>query len=267
MLLRTEGIVFKSFPLGEADLILTVLSHDGGFLRAFAKSPRTTKSRFGSALEPLSHIRISLMGKEHADLPRLTQADIIHSYQKLREQFDCFLRISELLEITMSLFGEKEHHEGLFQLLVDTLNYIEAEKGSDSLRRFLFYKVRVLEKAGLSPRLQGCARCGVSVGTFYFSEGSVICGKCKDTIADDTRTSGARLISIGAVNLYETIRTWSWDKLNRIMPNDKLIFELDSFLNLHIKYRIERGLKTRDFMYKTKTLATCFVNSDKKGIV
>ncbi|QWR78255.1 DNA repair protein RecO [Candidatus Magnetomonas plexicatena] len=261
MLLRTEGIVFKSFPLGEADLILTVLSCDGGFLRAFAKSPRTTKSRFGSALEPLSHLRISLMGKEHADLPRLTQADIIHSYQKLREQFDCFLRISELLEITLSLFGEKEHHEGLFELLVDTLNAIETEKENVALRRFLFYKVRVLEKAGLSPRLHGCVRCGVSVGTFYFSEGAVICGKCKDKTTDETRSASARLISMGAVNLYETIRTWSWDKLNRIMPNDRLIFELDTFLNLHIKYRTERGLKTRDFMYKTKALTSSFANA------
>ncbi|MEO5357403.1 MAG: DNA repair protein RecO [Nitrospirae bacterium YQR-1] len=252
MLLRTEGIVFKSFPLGEADLILTILSAEEGFVRAFAKSPRTTKSRFGSALEPLSHIKISLMGREHAQLPHLTQADIIRPYQKLREQFDCFVRICEILEITMSLFGEKEHHDGLFELLVDTLNHIESQE-SDSMRRCLFYKIKVLEKAGLSPRLNGCARCGVSAGAFYFSEGSVICGNCKDKTTDETRSTGSRLISMGAVSLYETIASWSLDKLHRIKPNDKLIFELEVFLNLHIKYRTERGLKTRDFMYKTSS--------------
>jgi DNA repair protein RecO (recombination protein O) len=47
MLHRTEGIVLKTTPFGEADLIVTYLTRDCGILKTFAKSPRKIKSRFG----------------------------------------------------------------------------------------------------------------------------------------------------------------------------------------------------------------------------
>ena len=50
MLHRTEGIVLKNFPYGEADLFVTYLTPDMGIIKTFAKSPRKTKSRFGSSL-------------------------------------------------------------------------------------------------------------------------------------------------------------------------------------------------------------------------
>ena len=55
MLQRTEGIVLKTNPFGEADLIVTYLTRDYGILKTFAKSPRKIKSRFGSSLEPLTY--------------------------------------------------------------------------------------------------------------------------------------------------------------------------------------------------------------------
>ena len=48
MLRRTEGIVLRTFPFGEADLIVTFLTADFGLIKVFAKSPRKIKSRFGS---------------------------------------------------------------------------------------------------------------------------------------------------------------------------------------------------------------------------
>ena len=66
MLKRTEGIVLRTFPFGEADLIVTHLTPDLGIIKSFAKSSRKTRSRFGSSLEPLTRSRISLFGKEDA---------------------------------------------------------------------------------------------------------------------------------------------------------------------------------------------------------
>ena len=73
---RTEGIVLKSMAYGEADVIVTYLTADLGIRKGFAKSARKIKSRFGGSLEPFTHSRITLLGKEDASLPRLTQSDI-----------------------------------------------------------------------------------------------------------------------------------------------------------------------------------------------
>lgn len=100
---RTEGIVLRTQKYGEADLIVTYLTSDRGIVRAFAKSPRKTKSRFGSSLEPLTHARISLWGKEQSSMPRLTQSDIINSFYRIRDDYDDFVSVSRLIEIITAL--------------------------------------------------------------------------------------------------------------------------------------------------------------------
>ena len=49
---KTEGIVLKQMPLGEADRILTLYTTDQGKLRAVARGVRRPKSRLAGHLEP-----------------------------------------------------------------------------------------------------------------------------------------------------------------------------------------------------------------------
>src|SRR4030042_2109208 len=107
MLKRTEGIVLRTIPFGEADLIVTYLTPDFGIIKLFAKSPRKIKSRFGSSLEPLTESRMSFLGKEDAALPRLTQSDIVHPFRLLRDNLRCFLMLSEIIELTISFIPER----------------------------------------------------------------------------------------------------------------------------------------------------------------
>ncbi len=84
----------------KADLLVTYLTPDLGVRKAFAKSARKVKSRFGSSLEPLTHSRITFLGKEDAELPRLTQSDILRPHQGLREGLACFAMASEMVDFT-----------------------------------------------------------------------------------------------------------------------------------------------------------------------
>ncbi len=259
MLYRTEGIILKSFPYGESDLIVTILTSERGVTNAFAKSPRKIKSRFGSALEPFSYDRISLWGREDKELPRLTQADIIHPFQVLRNNINIFMKVLELIEITLNLIPVREPNREVFFLLLDTMKKLENEGISN--RRYLFYKIRLLGLAGLSPRLKGCSRCERRSNSFYLHEGTIICEDCTGTLGVQVAEGGksyhgsgkytfkSRIsISQGALNLYEKIRTWEWSKLNRIVPSQNLIDELEEVINLHVQYRTDRGVKTRDFI-------------------
>ncbi|KWT84008.1 DNA repair protein RecO [Candidatus Magnetominusculus xianensis] len=249
MRFSAEGIVFKGLPLGEADMIMTIFTRQKGFVRAFAKSPRKTKSRFGSALEPFSYIRLSLWGKENAELPRLIQADIVHPFQKLREELKCFLRVSEIFEMTFMLIPEHVRQERLFDILLDTLRM--QEQDCMNPKAILCYKIKMLAAAGFMPRLNGCARCAGTGRRFYFREGSILCDNCS---GNGNPISGFEL-SPGAIKLFETLRLWDWSKLNRVVPSDGLARELGMLLDLHIRYRLEKGLKTRDFIENIKTKA------------
>src|SRR3990172_3174884 len=166
MLHRTEAIVLKTVPFSEADLIVTFLSLDWGVLKTFAKSPRKVTSRFGSSLEPLTYSKISFWGKEDADLPRLTQSDIIKPFQSIRERFESFLRVTELIELTLNLLPEREPNGEVFRLLRGTLDTIDGDLGGASERQgnllerlAVCYKVKLLDLMGYGPSLDGGARC------------------------------------------------------------------------------------------------------------
>src|SRR5271157_3672479 len=126
MLKRTYGIVLKSSVFGEADLIVTYLTPHYGLLKAFAKSPRKVKSRFGSSLEPLTYARISFFGKEEASLPRLTQSDIIRPFHSLRGDFNRLLNVSEILELCLNFLPEREPAPEIFKLLLHMMTTLES---------------------------------------------------------------------------------------------------------------------------------------------
>ena len=62
--IRTEGFVLRSYPLGEADKIVTFFSRDEGKVRAVARSARKSRRRFGSSLELWSRVSLHIFEKE-----------------------------------------------------------------------------------------------------------------------------------------------------------------------------------------------------------
>ncbi len=245
MLHRTEGIVLKSFPYADTDLIVTIFTFDNGIIKVFAKSPLKIKSRFGSALEPFSYNRISFWGKEDSDLPRLTQADIIYPFQKLRDGIECFLKVTEIFETTISLLPEREVNKELFYLLLNTMKTLENEYIIS--RRCLFYKIKLLSISGFAPQFQDCEVCNSRAENPYIHNGSIICKTCT------SGESEGLYISRGAISLYEKIRQWRWNKLDRIFPSQNLIDELDNMINQFIQSKIDRDIKTRKFINSIKS--------------
>lgn len=236
MLHRTEGIVLKSLPFAEADLIVTILTLDYGLIKVFAKSPRKTGSRFGSSLEPLTYSRIAFWGKENKDLPRLTQSDIIKNFQSLREEIDCLLKLLKIIELTVRVVPEREANHAIFRLLLDTLIETEQQKinGNSILQPnyldaiTLFYKIRLLDLAGFSPRLNECGRCNRPGLNFYISHGSVLCDNCA-TASDHIR------LTPQIVKFYETLRKWDISKLGRIRLTEMVTRELFNIIDAHVR--------------------------------
>ena len=82
-LYRTQAVVLKSMKLSEKDKLVTFLTETHGKVKCVAKAARRLKSRFGASLEPMSHVSLIYFGKEHQDLYRLNQCDIIQSFQDI----------------------------------------------------------------------------------------------------------------------------------------------------------------------------------------
>jgi len=281
MLHRTEGIVLRTIPFGEADLIVTYLTPDFGLLKTFAKSPRKIKSRFGSSLEPLTRSRISFWGKEDAALPRLTQSDIIHPFQWIRDTLDCFLKVSEIIELTINFIPERDANKKVYSLLLNTLQAIENNLSShipscESVRtsRTPLWK---RDNSPQSPFSKGGFKGDYKEGKVVFSDENLLinhykikflkfvgyapkldaCGRCgksghsfyisHGSILCEACAKGIDLpirLSGAVLKLYTDLLTWDAVMIKRIKPSDKLLSELSDIINMHIKYILAKPLKS-----------------------
>ncbi|GEM_PF-264378 len=265
MLRRTEGIVLRTFPFGEADLIVTFLTSDFGLTRAFAKSPRKIGSRFGSSLEPLTCVRLSIWGKEEAALPKLTQADIVRSFQTIRDNFMVFLEVSDIVELTLNLLPEREANGKIYALLSNTLGALElllsrknsrpnsarkanggADRGEgmpDAVAVLMNqYRAKVLFFAGFAPKLDACGRCGEQGSRFFVSEGTVLCEVCAESADSPLAVSGA------LIALYRDLLTWDTSMVQRIKPSKVLNRELSELLRLHVRTILAKPLNAEAFL-------------------
>jgi DNA repair protein RecO (recombination protein O) len=241
MLLRTEGIVLKSTRYGEADLLVSFLTRDHGLKQAFARSPRKLTSRFGSSLEPLTRSRISLMGKEDAVFPRLTQCDIIESFQSLREDYHCFLQLSGMMELTLHFLREGVRSPESFELLASVLRLME---GRCSALYALLYKIRLLGLKGYLPHVGGCARCGKESTEFHIPQGSMMCAPCAPAVPRGRGAGEMISLSPGSTRLFHALHSWDLQKTVRLKASKVMMEELEALVAAHVQYILAKPLKT-----------------------
>src|SRR6202021_4099885 len=70
-LMESEAIVLRTYPLREADLLVTLFTRLQGKVRGVARSAKKSKRRFGGALEPLTIVRAYYDVRERHELTRL----------------------------------------------------------------------------------------------------------------------------------------------------------------------------------------------------
>jgi DNA repair protein RecO (recombination protein O) len=178
-LYRDQGVVLRTYKLGEADRIVVLLTAGRGKVRAVAKGVRKTRSRFGGRLEPTSNV--SLLLYEGRQLDIVSQAETIDHFRPIRDDLARMTDAMALLEAVDQVAQEREADPQLYQMLVGALRAL-AERRSPLLVAAFFWKLLTLEGAG--PLLEECAGCGspaadTELVAFDLAEGGVLCRGCR----------------------------------------------------------------------------------------
>ncbi|MEE8330246.1 MAG: DNA repair protein RecO [Acidimicrobiia bacterium] len=182
MALRNDqGIVLRSFPFGEADRVVIVLSPNRGKIRTVAKGVRKTKSRFGGRLEPFSHVDLVLY--EGRNLDTLTGATTIESFPHLRSDLDKVIAAGTMVEVADAVAQEEENSGRLFLLLQRGLRALEQGPLHPDL--VPSYLLKAADIVGVAPALSHCAGCGREDGLtrFSFAAGGAQCESCRSESA------------------------------------------------------------------------------------
>jgi DNA repair protein RecO (recombination protein O) len=155
---ESEAIVLQSYPLGEADRLVSFLSRTIGRVRGVASGARRTKSRFGSTLERLSHVRIWFFEKETRELVRINQCELIESFLNAFRDYASGIALAILSEVTEAVLPDREASDANFRLLLMTAQAVKRTGKSEvPLAYFALWTVKL---GGWLPPLDICAKCG-----------------------------------------------------------------------------------------------------------
>ncbi|MDN7120757.1 DNA repair protein RecO [Nocardioides sp. ChNu-153] len=241
-LYRDEAVVLRTHKLGEADRIITLLTRRHGRVRAVARGVRRTTSRWGSRLEPFTHVDLQLA--EGRNLDTITQAETLSPFAAgIGLDYDRYTAGTVMLETAERLVTEdKEPAVQQFLLLVGGLRAMTGGERAPShvLDSFL---LRSLAVAGYAPSFLYCAGCGLEGPHRYFnnSAGGVLCVTC--------RVPGCATPAPASLELLAGLLAGDWPEVERIVAAEpRAEREASGLVSAYLSWHLERDLRSLPYV-------------------
>jgi DNA repair protein RecO (recombination protein O) len=242
---ETEAIILKTFPLGEADRLVSFLGRASGRVRGVAGGARRVKNRYGSTLEVLSHVQIWYVEKETRELVRIQQCELLESFHKAQSNYELSTGLAVISEAAELVLPDHEVAEPMFRLILLAAREIERTgEWALPLTYFAFWTVRL---GGWLPRFDRCSSCGAEFGTgaAYHApwEPGLLCEKC--------RRPGMKPLHLEARQLAERFTNERLDRIQDLNSSSKTLAELREAALNWIEHNSDRKLKARELLETT----------------
>ncbi len=230
-----EGIVLRSIKIKEIDKIVTIFSRENGIVKGVAKGALKFNNRFGSSLEPLSHIKFIYYEREGRELFVIKTAEIIKSYFEIQRDPKIFEGFSQMVELLEEFVPQRVKEETIFRLLKACLD--ATSKGIGIELSLLYFKFWLLKGTGFLPNLSRCKKCGKEGGGFLSpSMDGVYCDDCRIVKTIEVSDLTLKFLSFISKNPPSNLKDFE------IPENERL--KMENLINELILYHIERMPKT-----------------------
>ncbi len=157
---QSEAIVLRTYPLREADLLVTLFTRAEGKVKGVARAAKKSRRRFGGALEPLTCVRAFYEDRERQELARLDSCDILESPLSTAVDYPRVVALEHVAEMLDELLPDREANDAVYRLAVSVLRRLSAGSIWMPLTYFQLWLVRLV---GFLPELGTCGKCGQSL--------------------------------------------------------------------------------------------------------
>jgi DNA repair protein RecO (recombination protein O) len=147
----------RSYPLREADLLVTFFTRSHGKLRGVARSAKKSKKRFGGALEPLTYVRAYFEQKERQELVRLDSCEVIESPLTAEVDYPRAVALGHVAEMMDELLPDHEANDAVFRLAISVLMGL---RGGQIWLPTTYFDLWMSRLTGLLPEMDSCIECG-----------------------------------------------------------------------------------------------------------
>jgi len=195
---ESEAIILRTYPLREADLLVTLFTRLEGKVRGVARSAKKSKRRFGGALEPLTYVRAYYEDRERQELARLDSCEVLESPLASEVSYPRAIALGHVAELLDELLPDREPNDDVFRL---ALSVLAGLRGSDVWLPVTYFELWMTRLMGYLPELTECNVCGRTLNGsrafFHALSDGVMCSDDKrlasSEISAESRTLAAQM--------------------------------------------------------------------------
>jgi DNA repair protein RecO (recombination protein O) len=184
---ESEAIVLRTYPLREADLLVTLFTRLEGKIHGVARSAKKSKRRFGGALEPLTYVRAFYDVRERQELARMDSCEVLESPLASEVSYARAVALGHIAELLDELLPDHEANDAIFRLTLSVLNVLT---GPDIWMPVTYFELWLTRLVGFLPELNECVVCGRNLNGsrayFHALADGLTCG-------DDKRLASSEL--------------------------------------------------------------------------
>jgi DNA repair protein RecO (recombination protein O) len=273
MLKESEALILRSYPLREADLLVSFFTRSEGKVRGVARSAKKSRRRFGGALEPLTYVHAFWDDRERHELARLDSCDVLSSPLSDPIDFARAAALAHVAEVLDELLPDREANDAIFRLAIATLPHLrvvdchpERSEGSAFCSAIwmplTYFDLWITRLTGLLPELATCIACGTSLdgskAFFHPLADGLLCandrrlGLTQASAAPRAALAGSATLEMSAASraLAAQMLSSSIDKFAVIAGPADRARDLRRFLTQLIERHIEKRLATVKMLEK-----------------
>ena len=234
---RDRGVVLRTFKLGEADRIITIVTSEHGKVRAVAKGSRRTRSKLAGHIEPLRHVDLQLY-RGRGELDIVTGAVTLDRWPTLRCDLDRLGTAMTLAEAVDQSVHDRGDDPVPYQMLTGALRRLDQSPSEMLLPAFL---LRLLAHEGTAPMLEGCV-----VGTGCEEAPIVAFDPAQGGVTCEVHRRG-RQLSGGALEMLRLITEGRVNAVLDLEPSSDT-HEVAAVVTRMWEYHMEKRLRSADLL-------------------
>jgi DNA repair protein RecO (recombination protein O) len=240
---ESEAIVLRTYPLREADLLVTLFTRAEGKVRGVARSAKKSKRRFGGALEPLTYVRVYYEDREGKELTRLDSCEVLESPLTTEVSYPRAVALGHVAEVLDELLPDREANDAVFRL---TLSVLGTLRGPDIWMPVTYFELWMTRLVGFLPEFSECMVCGRALNGhkayFHALADGLVC-------ADDKRLASSEMSAESRTLAGQMFRAPAEHFAEERWPKTRGA-DLRKFLMQTLQRHIEKKLVTAGMLEK-----------------
>jgi DNA repair protein RecO (recombination protein O) len=230
-----EALILRTWPVHEADYIVSFFTREQGRLKGVAKSAAKSRKRFGGALEPMTYVLASYAEKPRQELVRLDACEVLASPLADPVDYGRAAALAFYAEVLEETLQDRDPQDDVFRLALAVLEQTRAGRMWLPVTYFALWMIRLM---GWMPEITHCGVCGRA----FAGEGAYFESERDGLVCTEHRHPAARLISaeslgVAARIFREPIAALATEEWPRNRASDLRRFALQA-LERHLERRL-----------------------------